>query len=96
MEVNHEKDVGPHLDMITREFIKTYKHLWRNLININVLGTAIFIKILANIKRDSKPMLTVCSHIMLDIIPDKNYQLHDYLLIKKLSAKLGSSFVTDG
>lgn len=96
LEVNNEKDVGPHLDMITREFIQTYNHLWRNLININVLGTAIFIKILANIKRHNKPMLTVCRHRMLDIIPDKSYQPHDYLLIKKLSAKLGSSFATGG
>jgi hypothetical protein len=92
LEVNHEKDIGPHLEMITWEFIQTYNHLWRNLITINVLGTAIFIKILANIKRRNKPMLTVCRHRMLDIIPDKIYQPHDYLLIKKLSAKLGSSF----
>ena len=89
LEVNHENEVGPHLDMITREFIQTYNHLWQNLININILGTAIFIKILANIKRYNKPMPTICRHRILDIIPDKNHQPHDYLLIKKLSAKLG-------
>lgn len=93
LEVNHENEVGPHLDMITREFIQTYNHLWQNLININILGTAIFIKILANIKRYNKPMLTICTHRMLDIIPDKNHQPHDYLLIKKLSAKLEFSAI---
>lgn len=91
LEVNHENEVEPHLHKLTREFIQTYNHLWQNLININIIGTAIFVKILANIKHDHKSMLTICRHRMLDIIPDRNYQPHDYLLIKKLSAKLGSS-----
>ena len=91
LQVNHENEVGPHLDKLALDFIQTYSHHWQKLVNINILGTAIVLKILASINQAPYSMLTTCKHTILDIIPNKAFQKYDYLLIKSLSAKLGAS-----
>lgn len=96
LQVNHANEIGPHLDKLTSEFIQTYNYLWQNLVNINIVGTVIVLNILASINQDHKPMLTICKHKMLDIISDRRYQRHDYLLIKNLSAKLEASRTRSG
>lgn len=89
LQVNNENEIGPHLDKLTHDFIRSYRHLWQKLVNINILGTAIVINTLASIKQDTYPMLTTCKHTMVDIIPNKAFQQeYDYLLIKRLGTKL--------
>ncbi len=91
LNVDHVNEIGPHMGKLAYDFITTYKHLWKKLININILGTVVFVNILASINQDNKSMLTTCKQRMLDIIPEKEHQHYNYLLIKNLSAKLEAS-----
>jgi cell division protein ZapA (FtsZ GTPase activity inhibitor) len=92
LQVNQVNDVGPHLDKLAIDFIKNYSHLWQKLLNINILGTAIVVNILASIEQDPYPLLTTCRHTVLDIIPNQNVgQDYDYFLIKSLGEKLGAA-----
>ncbi|MEE9215329.1 MAG: hypothetical protein V3U54_11160 [Thermodesulfobacteriota bacterium] len=92
LQVNHVDEIGPHLDKLAIDFIRNYSHLWKNLANINILGTAIVVNILASIKQDPFPMLTTCKNTVIDIIPNQGIgQDSDYSLIKNLCVHLGDS-----
>ena len=91
LNVDHVNEIGPHMGKLAHDFITTYNHLWRNLINIHIIGTVVFVNILASINQNNKSMLTTCKQRMIDIIPEKKHQHYDYLLIKNLSAKLEAS-----
>lgn len=91
LEVDNVDDAGPHMGKLAHDFITTYSHLWRKLININIIGTVVYVNILARIHQGSKPLLTTCKQRMLDIIPEKDHQYYNYLLIKNLSDKLEAS-----
>lgn len=52
LQVNHEAEIGPHIDKLTHDFIHSYSHLWQKLLNINILGTVLVSNTLASIKQD--------------------------------------------
>ena len=90
-EVSNENEIAPMLNEIANNFIKKFNCIWQNLININIIGVAIVLKVLSSIKYEPYPMLTTCRTRIMDIIPNKAfYQGYDYLLIKSLSKKIGA------
>jgi len=92
LKAKNEHEIGQTLGHLSGNFIKTYRDLWQNLLNINILGAFVFVHVIAIMEEEPFDLLTTCRNIDLDIIPQREYfQITDYNLMRKLADKLGGT-----
>ena len=88
LKVTSPNEIEPKLASILTSFSGKYRGLWHNL-NTNILAVLLFVHVVATIKEQPGDLLTTCSEIAFDIIPQQNFfQIVDYDLIVQLGQRL--------